>query len=44
MYSTEKLPVDVEVGGARSITLRIEMGGNKDCDHGDWANAWLEAR
>ena len=44
LYSTEKQTIDVELDGARSLELRIEMGGNKDCDHGDWANAWLEAR
>ena len=31
-------PVD-----AKSINLRVLMGDNKDCDHGDWAHAWLEA-
>ena len=44
LYSTEKQKIDVDLGGTRSLGLRIVMGDNKDCDHGDWANAWLEAR
>ena len=44
LYSTEKQKLDVELNGAIHLKLRIEMGGDKDCDHGDWANAWLEAR
>ena len=44
LYSTEKERIDVELGGAENILLRLEMGANKDCDHGDWANVWLEAR
>jgi len=43
LYSMEKQAIDVDVKGVRQLNLRIEMGGNKDCDHGDWANAWLEA-
>lgn len=42
MYSSEKQAVDVDVSGVRSLELRLDMGENKDCDHGDWANAWLE--
>lgn len=44
LYSTEKQKIDVEISGATSLVLRIDMGENKDCDHGDWADAWLEAR
>ena len=44
LYSMEKQAVDVDVKGVSRLNLRIEMGENKDCDHGDWANAWLEAR
>ena len=44
LYSMEKLALDVDISGAHNIQLRIEMGEDKDCDHGDWANAWLEAR
>lgn len=42
LYSTEKQPIDVDVDGARSIELLIDKGENMDCDHGDWANVWLE--
>lgn len=44
LYSMEKQKLDVEITGVRHLNLKIEMGDNKDCDHGDWANAWLEAR
>ena len=44
LYSMEKQALDVDISGAHNIQLRIEMGEDKDCDHGDWANAWLEAR
>ena len=33
----------LDVKGAKSINLRVLMGKDKDCDHGDWAHAWLEA-
>ena len=44
MYSTDKMPIDLSVKDAKKMVLRLEMGENRDCDHGDWANAWLEAR
>lgn len=44
LYSLEKQAINVDVRGVKKLNLRIEMGDNKDCDHGDWANAWLEAR
>lgn len=44
LYSTQKQSIDVELGNATQLELRIDMGGEKNCDHGDWANAWLEAR
>ena len=44
LYSMEKQTLDVDISGAHNIQLRIEMGEDKDCDHGNWANAWLEAR
>lgn len=42
MYATEKQPIDVDVSGVSVLELKIDMGGDKDCDHGDWANIWLE--
>ncbi|SHK45087.1 NPCBM/NEW2 domain-containing protein [Fibrobacter sp. UWH5] len=42
LYPTEKQSIDVDVAGVKTIVLGIDMGGNKDCDHGDWANIWLE--
>ena len=44
MYSTQKQPLEVDVSGVQNLQLVLEQGGNKDCDHGDWANVWLEAR
>lgn len=44
MYSTEYMNLDLNIDGVRTLQLQIDMGGNKDCDHGDWANIWLEAR
>jgi hypothetical protein len=44
LYSMEKQKLDVDIKGVNHLNLKIEMGDNKDCDHGDWANAWLEAR
>jgi len=44
LYSTQKKAIDVDIGGATRLELRIDMGGEKNCDHGDWANAWLEAK
>ena len=44
LYSMEKQSVDVDVKGVRQLNLSIDMAGEKNCDHGDWANAWLEAR
>lgn len=44
LYSTEKQAIDVDINGVRELKLQIDMGGNKDCDHGDWANIWLEAK
>lgn len=44
LYSTDSRVVDADVSGGKRLTLRILMGEDKDCDHGDWANAWLEAK
>jgi len=44
MYSTQKQNMEVDVAGVQNLQLVLEQGGNKDCDHGDWANVWLEAR
>lgn len=43
MYSLERQNIDVRLNGATALELRLDMGGDKDCDHGDWANVWLEA-
>lgn len=44
LYSSQKETVNVNVSGVRELELQLDMGGdNRDCDHGDWANAWLEA-
>ena len=45
MYSTEKQSLDLDVFGVKVLELRLDEGDSKDkdCDHGDWANAWLEA-
>ena len=45
MYSTEKQRISVNVRGVRVLELRLDEGDkhDKDYDHGDWANAWLEA-
>lgn len=45
LYSTQKETVNVDVNGIRELELQLDQGGdNKDCDHGDWANAWLGDR
>jgi hypothetical protein len=44
MYSTQKHNLEVDVSGVQVLQLALEQGGNKDCDHGDWANLWLEAK
>ncbi len=43
LYTTDKERLKLNVKGAKSLNLRVLMGDNKDCDHGDWADAWLEA-
>ncbi|WP_290744165.1 NPCBM/NEW2 domain-containing protein [Fibrobacter sp. UBA4309] len=44
LYSTDKQELNVDLNGAKDLRLRIDMGDDKDCDHGNWANAWLEAK
>ena len=44
LYSTQKQVLDVDVSGVQNLQLVLEQGGNKNCDHGDWANLWLEAK
>lgn len=44
MYSTQKQVLEVDVSGIQNLQFVLEQGGNKDCDHGDWANIWLEAK
>lgn len=44
LYSSQKEVVEADVSGARTLELVLDFGGkDRDCDHGDWANAWLEA-
>ncbi len=45
MYSSQKESINVDVSGVRELELQIDQGGDdRDCDHGDWANAWLGGR
>lgn len=44
LYSTQKQDIHVPLNNATSLVLMIDMGDEKNCDHGDWANAWLEAQ
>lgn len=41
LYSGDSSRVSVPLSRAASLELRLEMGANKDCDHGDWVNAWI---
>ena len=43
LYTTDKERLKLNVSGAKSLNLRVLMGDDKDCDHGDWTDAWLEA-
>ena len=45
LYSTEKQVLNLDISGIRVLDLLLDMGdkNDKDCDHGDWAGAWLEA-
>ena len=45
MYPTEKQTLNLDISGVKTLELRLDEGdkNDKDCDHGDWANAWLEA-
>jgi hypothetical protein len=43
LYSREKEKVAVSVAGIKRLELVTIEGENKDCDHADWANAWLAA-
>ena len=46
MYPTEKQTLELDISDVKTLELRLDEGDkeDKDCDHGDWANAWLEAR
>ena len=43
LYTTDKERLRLNIKGAKTLNLRVLMGNDKDCDHGDWAHAWLEA-
>lgn len=43
LYSGDTSKLAVKVPPSKTLELRLEMGSNKDCDHGDWANAWLSS-
>ena len=41
LYSGDAEKVSVKISGARRLELLAGEGGNKDCDHADWADIWL---
>ena len=41
LYSGDSSKVEIPVVNARTLELHVIKGGNMDCDHGDWANAWI---
>lgn len=41
MYSTQKKQISVNVSKISNLELNIHSGNNINCDHGNWANAWL---
>lgn len=41
LYSGDTSHVLVRIPPSRTLDLRVEKGENMDCDHGDWANAWI---
>lgn len=43
MYAMDKEAIQLNVSGVSRLSLKLEQGRDKDCDHGDWANIWLEA-
>ena len=43
LYVGESYPVQVKIAGARQFELQIDQGGDRNCDHGDWANAWFSS-
>jgi len=43
LYSTEKQTVEVDISRVNLLELKLDRGENMDCDHGDWANLWLES-
>ena len=34
--------LSIDIGGIKTLTLETLDNGDKDCDHTDWAGAWLE--
>lgn len=43
LYSGDTSKLAVKIPPSKTLELRLEMGENMDCDHGDWANAWLSS-
>ena len=41
LYSGDTSQVSIRISATRTLDLRVENGENMDCDHGDWANAWI---
>lgn len=41
LYSGDTARVSVPLLPGKTFELRVEKGENMDCDHGDWANAWI---
>lgn len=41
LYSGDSSRVKIQIPESPILELRLDMGENRDCDHGDWANAWI---
>ena len=41
LYSGDTSQVSIRIPATKTLDLRVEKGENMDCDHGNWANAWI---
>ena len=41
LYSGDSSKLELPIANGRYLELRVIKGDNMDCDHGDWANAWI---
>lgn len=41
LYSGDAMKLQIPLEKASLLELRVIKGDNMDCDHGDWANAWI---